>query len=164
MEASAGTGRRLTAQGHKVLHLELRLVPTKLPPVNLHRSIEPRLRAWRSLSRWTMATFQARREQGGVELVCQVVVERRSATKRADNVAVCWQKLIAALRPEGFTLQRQAWARNYADAEMHTEVHVYYDCKPLDSNFEDAHAQLRSQAAATAVHSMSNSAAPLLPI
>jgi hypothetical protein len=30
----------------------------RLPPLKLHRIVEPRLKKWRSLSRWAMTTYQ----------------------------------------------------------------------------------------------------------
>lgn len=54
-----------------------------------------------------MATYQ--RTVGGAEKLESPCGYRRSATKHADNVAHCWQKLIAALPPEGFELAKTLW-------------------------------------------------------
>ena len=99
---------RRAASNMAQFQLRLMALPAPHTPRSLHEALEYALRQTRCLEDWTLTTCP-----GANEVVATVLVQRRHAGVRTDNLFAVWARVLASVikSNEGdITIRRALWA------------------------------------------------------
>ncbi len=140
--------------------LELRVLngPPTLPP-QLHAALERRVRTMRSVAEWQMTTWIHPTRQ---EVVVQLVIRRRTAARRGDNLFLGWSRIVARVFSLDSTPPRRVWEE--CPTKSGGKFQVYCDVHASSSEpFADTCRRVLLAAGDAKVRVHSTDALPLLP-
>ncbi len=88
-----------------VMELRALNVPPTIPP-QLHAALDRRVRTMRSAAEWQMTTRVHPTRQ---EVVLHLVMRRRTAAHRGDNIFLRWNRIVARVFNLDATPTRRVW-------------------------------------------------------
>ncbi len=139
--------------------LELRVLngPPTLPP-QLHAALDRRARTMRSVAEWQMSTWVHPTRQ---EVVVQLVIRRRTAAYRGDNLFLGWSRIVARVFNLDATLPRRVWEE--CPTKSGGTVSIYCDVRSSSEPYLDTCRRVSLAAGDAKVRVHSTDALPLLP-
>jgi hypothetical protein len=139
--------------------MELRVLngPPTLPP-QLHAALDRRVRTMRSVAEWQMTTWIHPTRQ---EVVVQLVLRRRTAAHRGDNLFLGWSRIVARVFNLDDTLPRRVWEES--PTKSGGTVSIYCDVRSSSEPFSEACRRVSLAAGDAKVRLHSTDALPLLP-
>jgi len=140
-----------------VLELRALNVPPTLPQ-QLHAALERRVRTMRSVAEWQMTTWVHPTRQ---EVVVQLVLRRRTAAKRGDNLFLGWSRIVARVFSLDATLPRRLWEE--CPTKSGGKFQVYCDVHASSEPFADSCRRVSLAAGDAKVRVHSTDTLPLLP-
>jgi hypothetical protein len=149
----------LSGGGSAVWVLEVRTL--SLPPntpSQLHANLDFRARSMRSVAEWSMTTYSLPERD---EAVVQLVIRRRTAALRPDNVFLAWSRVVSGLFKHDTTLARRQWQE--FPTPSGGKYHLYCDARAATGPLAAVCRSVAESAGGGKVLAYSTSALPLLP-
>jgi hypothetical protein len=149
----------LSGGGSAIWVLEVRTLGLSAnTSLQLHANLDGRARGMRSVAEWAMTTYALPERE---ETVVQLVIRRRTAALRPDNVFLAWSRVVSNLFKHA-TLARRMW-QEFLTPSGGSKYHLYCDVRSASGLFPAVCRSVAESAGGGKVLAYSTDALPLLP-